>query len=114
MTIQCDLAARHCSACEGGVLPLDATTAQAMLATLYAWQLAENRLEKTFSFRNHYEAMAFANAVAWISHGENHHPELTIGYRDVRVRYWTHAVDALTENDFICAAKIEKLAAFSG
>lgn len=109
MVTSCNLTDRHCQACEGGVAPLDIAAATEMLHALPEWALGEERLEKTFVFRNHYEAMAFVNAVAWVSHRENHHPELTVGYKDVRVRYWTHAIDGLSENDFICAAKLEKL-----
>lgn len=105
----CSLADRHCQACEGGVAPLDVAAATQMLHALPEWALGKEWLEKIFIFRNHYEAMAFVNAVAWVSHRENHHPELTVGYKDVRVRYWTHAIDGLSENDFICAAKLEKL-----
>jgi 4a-hydroxytetrahydrobiopterin dehydratase len=109
MATSCNLADRQCRPCEGGIAPLDAAMASEMLHPLAGWALNGERLEKTFAFRNHYEAMAFANAIAWLSHRENHHPELTVGYKDVRVRYWTHAIDGLSENDFICAAKLEKL-----
>lgn len=105
----CSLANRRCQACEGGIAPLDVATATGMLFSLPKWAIDGKYLEKTFVFRNHYEAMAFVNAIAWISHRENHHPELTVGYKDVRVRYWTHAIGGLSENDFICAAKLEKL-----
>ena len=109
MATSCNLADRQCRPCEGGIALLDAAMASEMLHSLVGWALNEECLEKTFAFRNHYEAMAFVNAIAWLSHRENHHPELTVGYKDVRVRYWTHAIDGLSENDFICAAKLEKL-----
>ncbi len=108
------LAERHCRACDGSIPALPAQAADDLLKSLQGWQRAAKGIERCFAFRNHREAMAFANAVAWIAHRENHHPEMTIGYNDVRVRYWTHSVDGLTENDFICAAKIEKLVDFSG
>ena len=53
--------------------------------------------------------MAFVNAVAWLSHREDHHPELQVGYNRCRVEYWTHAIGGLSENDFICAAKLDAL-----
>jgi 4a-hydroxytetrahydrobiopterin dehydratase len=53
--------------------------------------------------------MAFVNALAWISHREDHHPDLAVGYNQCRVTYWTHAVGGLSENDFICAAKCDAL-----
>ena len=105
----CSLANRRCQACEGGVPPLAEQGINELLSDLPGWQTREKAIEKTFAFRNHYEAMAFVNAIAWISHRENHHPELTVGYKDVRVCYWTHAIGGLSENDFICAAKVEKL-----
>lgn len=53
--------------------------------------------------------MAFVNAIAWVSHRQDHHPELLVGYKDCRVAYWTHTIGGLSENDFICAAKLERL-----
>jgi 4a-hydroxytetrahydrobiopterin dehydratase len=91
------------------VAPLGAAEARELLAELPGWCVDGERLEKKFAFANHYEALAFVNAVAWVSHREDHHPELTVGYRDVCVQYWTHAIGGLSENDFICAAKLEKL-----
>lgn len=105
----CSLASQRCIPCEGGIEPLDAARCRNLLAELPGWQLDGCAIEKTFTFTNHYEALAFVNAVAWVSHRENHHPDLGVGYKDVRVRYWTHAIAGLSENDFICAAKIEKL-----
>lgn len=105
----CDIADKHCQPCEGGIAPLDAQRSYALLDSLLGWVLKDVRLEKTFTFKNHYETMAFVNAIAWISHRENHHPELTVGYKNCRVSYWTHAIGGLSENDFICAAKVERL-----
>ncbi len=105
----CDLTTRHCKPCEGGVPPLTPDEAGALLKTLNGWELAGNALVKTYHFKNYYETMAFVNATAWISHGEDHHPDLEIHYRQCRVRYSTHAIDGLSENDFICAAKIDAL-----
>ena len=109
MATQCDLGSRKCKPCEGGVAALDEAACREYLSSLAGWELAGAAIEKTWRFRNHHETMAFVNAVAWISHRENHHPELTLGYADCRIRYWTHAVGGLTENDFICAAKVERL-----
>ena len=110
----CTLAASRCHACEGGVAALDEVRSRALLAGLHAWHLKEHWIEKTYCFANHYEAMAFVNLVAWVSHRTDHHPEIVLGYKDVVVRYWTHAIGGLSENDFICAAKIEKLLEISG
>jgi 4a-hydroxytetrahydrobiopterin dehydratase len=104
-----DIASKHCQPCEGGISPLDTVSSLALLEKLPAWLIQAGVLEKTFIFKNHFETMAFVNAIAWVSHRENHHPELTVGYKDCRVRYWTHAIGGLSKNDFICAAKIERL-----
>lgn len=108
---QCELGSKRCQPCEGGVPALGDEKVACLLAGLPAWAVSDGRLNKLFVFRNHYEALAFVNAVAWVSHRENHHPQLTVGYKDVRVEYWTHAIGGLSENDFICAAKLEKLLA---
>jgi 4a-hydroxytetrahydrobiopterin dehydratase len=105
----CDIASRHCAPCEGGVAPLGTEAATALLAKLDGWALSNNVIGKRFRFANHYETMAFVNGIAWISHREDHHPELTVGYAECHVRYWTHAINGLSENDFICAAKVDRL-----
>jgi len=109
MSQSCDLSARRCIPCEGGVPALDDVAARNLVAELDGWTLADGKIGRTFRFGNHHETMAFVNAVAWISHREDHHPELTVGYADCRVRYWTHAIGGLSENDFICAAKVDRL-----
>ncbi|MGH7213722.1 MAG: 4a-hydroxytetrahydrobiopterin dehydratase [Tepidisphaeraceae bacterium] len=66
-------------------------------------------IERLYHFKNYYETMAFVNATAWVSHREDHHPDLEVGYNKCLVRYSTHSVGGLSENDFICAAKIDAL-----
>ena len=66
-------------------------------------------ITKTYEFKNYYQTMAFVNAAAWISHREDHHPDMTVGYNKCRVDYSTHAINGLSENDFICAAKLDAL-----
>ncbi len=109
MTMICDLSKGKCKPCEGGVPPLTDDEAAQMLATLEGWERKENLISKTYKFKNYYETMAFVNATAWISHREDHHPDLAVGYNQCRVRYTTHAIGGLSENDFICAAKIDVL-----
>ena len=109
MAQHCDLSGRHCTPCEGGIAALDESAAHTLLAGIEGWALNGQQIEKCFRFRNHHETMAFVNAVAWISHREDHHPELTVGYADCRVSYRTHAIGGLSENDFICAAKVDGL-----
>jgi 4a-hydroxytetrahydrobiopterin dehydratase len=108
------LAARHCKPCEGGVQALTGDEADRLLAQLNGWERVGSALHKTFRFGNYFETMAFVNATAWISHQENHHPDLEVGYRDCRVSYTTHAIGGLSENDFICAARIDALANLPG
>ncbi len=106
-----DLSVKKCQPCEGGVCPLPVRDAQTLLSQVPGWNLhAEGKeIRREFRFRNYYETMAFVNAVAWIAHGEDHHPDLEVYYNRALVRYSTHAIGGLSENDFICAAKINKL-----
>ena len=104
-----DLTTRKCKPCEGGVDPLAPTEVESLLRQLDGWALENGTIAKTYSFKNYHQTMAFANATAWISHREDHHPDLLVGYGTCRVSYKTHAIDGLSENDFICAAKIDAL-----
>ena len=104
-----DLAERKCKGCERGVDALKPAEVENLLKQLDGWALDAGRIAKTYSFKNHYQAMAFVNAAAWISHREDHHPDIAVGYNTCRVSYITHAIDGLSENDFICAAKLDKL-----
>jgi len=76
------------------------------LAALPGWKGEGRSIEKAFTFKDHYETIAFVNAIAQISHRENHHPDLAVGYNKVVVVYTTHDAAEITENDFICAAKV--------
>ena len=104
-----DLAKRKCAPCEGGAMPYSDEEAKAMLRSLKGWIIEKNTLVKLYPFTNYYKAMAFANALAWVSHREDHHPDLLIAYNKCRVEYSTHAIGGLSENDFICAAKCDAL-----
>jgi 4a-hydroxytetrahydrobiopterin dehydratase len=104
-----DLAQGRCKPCEGGVDALKPAEVENLLKQLDGWALENGAIAKTYSFKNHYQALAFVNAAAWISHREDHHPDMTVGYNTCRVAYVTHAIDGLSENDFICAAKLDKL-----
>lgn len=103
------LVKRHCQPCEGGVEPLKPDAVRSYLQYLHGWELLGNEIRKAFKFRNHHEVMAFVNALAWVSHREDHHPDMEVGYNYCRVRYQTHAIGGLSENDFICAAKVDAL-----
>ena len=104
-----DLAAKKCQACEGGVAPLKEAETRSLLAQLKGWELSGGRIAKTYAFKDYYQALAFVNAAAWISHREDHHPDIVLGYNRCRIEYVTHAINGLSENDFICAAKLDKL-----
>ena len=88
-------------------LGADELTAHA--TTLDGWTAAGDRLQKTFSFADYHATLAFVNAVAWIAHAEDHHPDLHVGYNRCDVAWSTHSAGGVTLNDVICAAKIERL-----
>jgi 4a-hydroxytetrahydrobiopterin dehydratase len=104
-----ELARKKCKPCEGGIAPLGDEQVGPMLKGLDGWTREGKAITKTYRFKNYFETMAFVNAAAWISHREDHHPDMTVGYNECRVLYVTHAIDGLSENDFICAAKLDAL-----
>jgi 4a-hydroxytetrahydrobiopterin dehydratase len=104
-----ELATKKCKPCEGGVAPLAEAQIRPMLKGLQGWRLEGGKLAKEYAFKDYYQTMAFVNALAWISHREDHHPDLAVGYNKCRVEYMTHAIGGLSENDFICAAKCDAL-----
>ena len=106
-----DLRQLSCKPCEGGTLPLDRNAATALLAQVSGWVLSDTagEISRTFRFKNYYETMAFVNALAWIAHREDHHPDIEVGYNRCHVRFSTHSVKGLSQNDFICAAKLNAL-----
>ena len=108
-----DLAGRRCKPCEGGVPPLTREQSEQLLRALHAgWSLGNDGLSimRRFDFPAYNETLGFANAVARIAIDEDHHPVLTIAYDSCEVSYTTHAINGLSDNDFICAAKIDRLA----
>ena len=90
---------------------LNRPQAQALVNEVPGWVLNDNATEisRAYKFKNYYETIAFVNALAWIVHREDHHPDLEIGYNRCHIRFSTHSVKGLSENDFICAAKINTL-----
>ena len=105
----CDLTQKKCKPCEGGVAPLSPTEIGELIKALDGWEYTNGVIAKTYSFKDYYTTMAFVNAAAWVAHREDHHPDLQVGYNKCRVEYSTHAIAGLSENDFICAAKIDAL-----
>ena len=95
--------------CKDNVTALTPSEIEKLLGELADWQQHELVISKTYSFKNYYQTIAFVNAIAWVSHREDHHPDLAVTYNTCRVSYSTHSVDGLSTNDFICAAQIDAL-----
>ena len=106
ITTSADLLARHS---QPAMAALDAVEAARLLALVPEWALEDGKLVRTFTFKNYYRTMAFVNALAYLSHTEDHHPEMTVTYNRCIVRYDTHSAHGLSDNDFICAAKADAL-----
>ena len=106
-----DLGALSSLHCTASAARLSADELRQRLDALPGWEYADNRLTKTFRFANYYETMAFVNAVAYIAHREDHHPDLSVHYNRVVASYSTHDAGGVTLNDCICAAKVEALRA---
>ena len=106
-----DLASQHCRPLHGAEHRLSADAVAARLAALPGWELVEDgaAIARTFRFDDYHRTMAFVNALAFMAHGEDHHPDLEVHYNRAAVRYSTHDVGGLSENDFICAAKASAL-----
>ncbi|HEY1433847.1 MAG TPA: 4a-hydroxytetrahydrobiopterin dehydratase [Thermoanaerobaculia bacterium] len=105
------LAAKSCAPCRGGVLPLSPASAQALLTGVGGWRLGENatRLTRRFEFRDFVEAIKFVNRVADVAEQEAHHPDIAVHWNKVDLTLWTHKIGGLHENDFILAAKVNRL-----
>lgn len=106
-----ELSSIRCVGCEGGIPALSRDEVQKLMPEIPKWKVSEDHksITRDFAFKNFYLTMAFVNAVAWIANQENHHPDLEIGYNYCHIKFFTHAVNGLTKNDFICAAKIDKI-----
>lgn len=107
-----DLKSKHCESCEGIGSALNAEQISNLLPQLNKnWKVGadDKTIHNEYKFEDFYETMAFVNAIAWIANTENHHPDLEIGYNYCRITYMTHALNGLTHNDFICAAKVDDL-----
>lgn len=102
------LLAARCRPLEGHAAMTPAEIAS-QLAVLPDWRQHDGALEAEYRFGNYYETLAWVNALAFVVHAEDHHPDLLVSYNRVRVRFNTHAVGGISENDFICAAKADQL-----
>lgn len=109
MSDSLDLQNAHCKPSDQIGAALTPTQIDALLKRLDGWSLQDGLITKTYSFRNYHQTIAFVNAAAWISHREDHHPDLAVSYDKCRVAYHTHSIHGISENDFICAAKLDAL-----
>jgi 4a-hydroxytetrahydrobiopterin dehydratase len=106
------LAAKRCAPCHGGTAPLSEAQARALRDELHPeWKLGPDAksLQRALKFRDFFRTMSFVNALAHIANVEDHHPDLQIGYNYCNVTFSTHSIGGLSENDFICAAKLDRL-----
>ena len=106
-----DLTNKHCKPCEGGVCPLDESLATQQLDQVPGWEITgDNKsIKRTIKFEDFAATMSFINAMAYMAEQQGHHPDFSAGYGSCEVSYTTHAIGGLSENDFICAAKINEL-----
>jgi 4a-hydroxytetrahydrobiopterin dehydratase len=108
------LADQKCVPCRGGTPPLTHEQIQPLLAQLDGWQVEDDKkLIKAYKLKNWVEAVDFVNRITPVAEAEGHHPDLEVSWGRVRVRLWTHVARGLTENDFVLAAKIDRLQAAS-
>jgi len=109
-----DLVKKKCVPCEGGVIPFDITEIHKYQKKVDGWDILKNEknifhLFKKYDFKNFIESQIFINKVGEISEKEGHHPEISFGWGYAKIKITTHAIEGLSENDFILAAKIDQL-----
>ena len=109
-----DLINKRCIPCEGGVPALDVSEIHKYQKKVDGWDIVQNKdkiytLEKKFIFKNFLESQNFINNVGKIAEEEGHHPDITFGWGYAKINIMTHAIEGLSENDFILAAKIDKI-----
>ena len=109
-----DLLDKKCVPCEGGVMPFDISEIHKYQKKVDGWEIIQNDksaylLEKKFEFKNFLESQKFVNEVGRVSEEEGHHPDIMFGWGYAKINISTHAIEGLSENDFILAAKIDKI-----
>jgi len=109
-----DLLKKKCTPCDGGVIPFDISEIHKYQKKVDGWDVLKNDkkiffLEKNFKFKNFIESQNFINQVGKVSEDEGHHPDITFGWGYAKINITTHAIEGLSENDFILAAKIDKI-----
>lgn len=105
-----DLTTIRCVGCEGGIPALTKDEISQLSPQIPEWRVSNDgkSISRRYAFKDFYHTMAFVNAVAWIANQEGHHPDMEVGYNYCAIKFLTHAVGGLTQNDFICAAKIDR------
>jgi len=105
------LTEKRCKPLAKGSFALSRGDADRLHEQVSGWEIADDgkAISKSFSFEGYRETIGFVNAVAWIANREDHHPDLEVGYGSCRMTWSTHSVGGLSENDFICAAKVDAL-----
>jgi 4a-hydroxytetrahydrobiopterin dehydratase len=103
------LADKHCKPLPPGTPALEGNEISELIGSVHGWDVEDGRISKTFMFDDYHQTIAFVNMIAFIANREEHHPDLEVGYSHCKVTFSTHSVGGLSENDFICAAKIERL-----
>ena len=102
------LASRHCQPLEGQPAMSD-DAVRTHLTQAPGWSLAEGAIQKRYDFADYHHTMAFVNALAWVAHSQDHHPDLLVSFNRCTVRFNTHSVGGISVNDFICAARVDAL-----
>ncbi len=105
------LETKQCKPCEGGMDPLSSAHAAILLDQVSGWDMCQDgrAIRRNFQFKGFHSTMSFVNALAWIANQQGHHPDFDAGYDTCRVTFTTHAISGLSENDFICASRINAL-----
>ncbi len=101
---------KKCQPCEKGTAPMSTEQAQLNVREIPGWALKDNSIERDFKFKDFRAAMVFVNAAARVANEEDHHPDIFISYNKVRITLTTHAIGGLSINDFIVAAKVNRIA----
>ncbi|MGR3220300.1 MAG: 4a-hydroxytetrahydrobiopterin dehydratase [Candidatus Anammoxibacter sp.] len=98
---------KKCAPCEGGIPALTQAQIDKNLSSINGWQQDGKKIKKLFKFKNFKEALTFVNLVGGVAETEKHHPDIYLAYGKVEIVIWTHAINGLSENDFILAGKID-------
>jgi 4a-hydroxytetrahydrobiopterin dehydratase len=108
-TCMTELSKQLCRPLKGEEHRVSAAQSAELLAQVASWRIEDAALQRDFRFADFHQTMAFVNALAWVAHQQDHHPDLSVGYNYCRVLFTTHDVGGLSLNDFICAARVDAL-----